>query len=244
MCGMRRFLWITGWGKWAARRGWRSNDRARGWCGRHGRLGGGEMMRAGRMLAQVDLRLIASRPDRRQPRHVRDASGARGQGPRWYSPTPASSIHSQLSRRGRLPHRPPEAPSGSTPSRRRAAHISRKTRLRRRRSRSPWSHGRTGDPHAPPRPKRRRRTRGPSVSPMVRAAIASLRDLAPRGSKTTPLRKAKGGRSAGRRRLVSCAARNRPRVHSSHVHSDLPHCRPAQELFAQAAKTTRQPSSA
>ncbi|HSS86351.1 MAG TPA: hypothetical protein VLL30_21560, partial [Reyranella sp.] len=47
-------------GKWAARRGWRGHvGPGQGWGGRHGGMGGGEMMRAGRMLAQGDLRLIA-----------------------------------------------------------------------------------------------------------------------------------------------------------------------------------------
>ena len=43
-------------GRWAGRRGWHGSS-GRGWSGRHG-SGGGDMMRAGRMLAQGDLRLI------------------------------------------------------------------------------------------------------------------------------------------------------------------------------------------
>jgi DNA-binding PadR family transcriptional regulator len=43
-------------GGWGARRGWRGHFGER-WGGRHGM--GGNMMRAGRMLAQGDLRLIA-----------------------------------------------------------------------------------------------------------------------------------------------------------------------------------------
>jgi DNA-binding PadR family transcriptional regulator len=76
-------------GKWAARRGWRGvGGQGGGWGGRHG-FGGGEMMRAGRMLAQGDLRLIALALIAEQPRHgyeiikvLEDKTAG------WYSPSP------------------------------------------------------------------------------------------------------------------------------------------------------------
>src|SRR5437667_12504981 len=72
--------------RWAAGRGWR--HRHGGWGGRHG-IGGGDMMRAGRMLAQGDLRLIALALIAEQPRHgyeiikvLEDKTAG------WYSPSP------------------------------------------------------------------------------------------------------------------------------------------------------------
>ena len=57
-------------GRWAGRRGWRGHfGPGKGWGGgRHG-MGGGDMVRAGRMLAQGDLRLIALALIAEQPRH-------------------------------------------------------------------------------------------------------------------------------------------------------------------------------
>ena len=76
-------------GHWAGGRRWRRHfggDFAGG--GRHG-MGGGEMMRAGRMLAQGDLRLIALALIAEQPRHgyeiikvLEDKTAG------WYSPSP------------------------------------------------------------------------------------------------------------------------------------------------------------
>jgi DNA-binding PadR family transcriptional regulator len=74
-------------GKWAARRGWRGHH-GHGWGGRHG-PGGGEMMRAGRMLAQGDLRLIALALIAEQPRHgyeIIKVLEEKTAG--WYSPSP------------------------------------------------------------------------------------------------------------------------------------------------------------
>src|SRR5882762_9677500 len=79
-------------GRWAARRGrraWRKHfGPGGGLGGRHGE-GGGEMMRAGRMLAQGDLRLIALALIAEQPRHgyeiiklLEDKTAG------WYSPSP------------------------------------------------------------------------------------------------------------------------------------------------------------
>ena len=79
-------------GKWAGRRGrraWRKHfGPGGGLGGRHGE-GGGEMMRAGRMLAQGDLRLIALALIAEQPRHgyeiiklLEDKTSG------WYSPSP------------------------------------------------------------------------------------------------------------------------------------------------------------
>jgi DNA-binding PadR family transcriptional regulator len=74
-------------GKWAAGR--RGRDRfGGGFGGRHG-LGGGDMWRARRMLAQGDLRLIALALIAEHPRHGYDIMKAldeRIEG--WYSPSP------------------------------------------------------------------------------------------------------------------------------------------------------------
>ena len=67
MFGMRHSCGSPFPGKWAAGRGWRGHYRS-GWGGRHG-MGGGNMMRVGRMLAQGDLRLIALALIAEQPRH-------------------------------------------------------------------------------------------------------------------------------------------------------------------------------
>jgi DNA-binding PadR family transcriptional regulator len=71
-------------GKWG-RHGWRGRHRH---GGRHG-MGGDDMMRAGRMLAQGDLRLIALALIAEQPRHgyeimkvLEDKTSG------WYSPSP------------------------------------------------------------------------------------------------------------------------------------------------------------
>src|SRR5438128_11216148 len=73
--------------RWAAGRGWRHRHGGHGWGGRHG-IGGGDMMRAGRMLAQGDLRLIALALIAEQPRHgyeiikvLEDKTAG------WYSPS-------------------------------------------------------------------------------------------------------------------------------------------------------------
>jgi DNA-binding PadR family transcriptional regulator len=77
-------------GKWAGRRGWRGHfGPGRGWGGRHGFGGGDEMMRAGRMLAQGDLRLIALALIADEPRHgyeIIKVLEERTAG--WYSPSP------------------------------------------------------------------------------------------------------------------------------------------------------------
>jgi DNA-binding PadR family transcriptional regulator len=74
-------------GKWAAGR--RGRDRfGGGFGGRHG-LGGGDMLRAGRMLAQGDLRLIALALIAEQPRHGYDIMKALDETTAgWYSPSP------------------------------------------------------------------------------------------------------------------------------------------------------------
>ena len=76
-------------GKWAARHGWRGHF---GGGGRHHKgddLGGGDFMRARRMLAHGDLRLIALALIAQQPRHgyeiikvLEDKTAG------WYSPSP------------------------------------------------------------------------------------------------------------------------------------------------------------
>src|SRR5215469_14333326 len=73
-------------GGWGARRGWRGHFGER-WGGRHGM--GGSMMRAGRMLAQGDLRLIALALIAEQPRHgyeIIKVLEEKTSG--WYSPSP------------------------------------------------------------------------------------------------------------------------------------------------------------
>ena len=77
-------------GLWAARRGWRGHfGPGKGGGGRHGLGGGGDMVRAGRMLAQGDVRLIALALIAEQPRHgyeiikvLEDKTAG------WYSPSP------------------------------------------------------------------------------------------------------------------------------------------------------------
>jgi len=73
--------------RWAAGRGWRRRH-GFGSGGRHG-LGGGDMVRAGRMLATGDLRLIALALIAEQPRHgyeIIKVLEEKTAG--WYSPSP------------------------------------------------------------------------------------------------------------------------------------------------------------
>jgi DNA-binding PadR family transcriptional regulator len=86
MFGMRHFEQHCG-GKWAIGRH-RHGRHGHGFGGRHG-IGGDDMMRAGRMLAQGDLRLIALALIAEQPRHgyeimkvLEDKTSG------WYSPSP------------------------------------------------------------------------------------------------------------------------------------------------------------
>src|SRR5919205_4048427 len=79
-CGPQARLWAGG-------RGWRRRYGG-GWGGGHG-LGGGDTIRAGRMLATGDLRLIALALIAEQPRHgyeiiklLEDKTAG------WYSPSP------------------------------------------------------------------------------------------------------------------------------------------------------------
>jgi DNA-binding PadR family transcriptional regulator len=89
MFGKRHHFGSPFEGKWAARRGWRGHfGPGEGLGRRHGR-GGGDMMRAGRMLAQGDLRLIALALIAEQPRHgyeiikvLEDKTAG------WYAPSP------------------------------------------------------------------------------------------------------------------------------------------------------------
>jgi DNA-binding PadR family transcriptional regulator len=74
-------------GRWAAGRG-RHRRHGFGFGGRHG-LGGGDMIRAGRMLATGDLRLIALALIAEQPRHgyeIIKVLEEKTSG--WYSPSP------------------------------------------------------------------------------------------------------------------------------------------------------------
>src|ERR1700732_1503636 len=86
MCGMRHWGPSRD-GMWAAVRhgGGRHGFR---WGGKHG-MGGGDMMRAGRMLAQGDLRLLALALIADQPRHgyeIIKVFEEKTAG--WYSPSP------------------------------------------------------------------------------------------------------------------------------------------------------------
>jgi len=84
MFGMRH--WAPGEGKWAAGR--HGRGRHGGWGGKHG-MGGGDMMRAGRMLAQGDLKLLALALIAEQPRHgyeIIKVLEEKTAG--WYSPSP------------------------------------------------------------------------------------------------------------------------------------------------------------
>src|SRR5258706_9697325 len=88
MFGTRHSWGCASGGMWAARRGWRGHfGHGPGWGGRHGM--GGNMMRAGRMLAQGDLRLIALALIAEQPRHgyeiIKLFEEKTGD---WYSPSP------------------------------------------------------------------------------------------------------------------------------------------------------------
>src|SRR5438309_2135644 len=88
MFGTRHSWGCASGGMWAARRGWRGHfGQGQGWGGRHGM--GGNMMRAGRMLAQGDLRLIALALIAQQPRHgyeIIKVLEEKTTG--WYSPSP------------------------------------------------------------------------------------------------------------------------------------------------------------
>src|SRR5215475_3316211 len=73
---------------WAGGRGWRRRGGGFGWGDRHG-IGGGDMVRAGRMLATGDVRLIALALIAEQPRHgyeIIKVLEDKTEG--WYSPSP------------------------------------------------------------------------------------------------------------------------------------------------------------
>jgi len=88
MFGMRHSRWEEREERFAAGRHWRRHGGSIGFGGRHG-MGGGDMIRAGRMLAQGDLRLLALALIAEQPRHgyeiikVLEEKTAD-----WYSPSP------------------------------------------------------------------------------------------------------------------------------------------------------------
>src|SRR5262249_38715348 len=89
MFGMRQHWGSPFEGRWAGRRGWRGHfGPGESFGGRHGR-GAGDRMRAGRMLAQGDLRLLALALIAEQPRHgyeiikvLEDKTAG------WYAPSP------------------------------------------------------------------------------------------------------------------------------------------------------------
>jgi DNA-binding PadR family transcriptional regulator len=90
MFGMRHGMRHGHEGRWAAGRHWRRHGGGFGWGGRHGMGDGdGDMVRAGRMLAQGDLRLIALALIAEQPRHgyeIIKVLEDKTEG--WYSPSP------------------------------------------------------------------------------------------------------------------------------------------------------------
>ena len=155
MFGMRHSCGSPHGGKWAARRGWRGHvGPGQGWGGRHGGMGGGEMMRAGRMLAQGDLRLIALALIAEQPRHgyeiiklLEDKTAG------WYSPSPGIVYPT-------LTYLEENRDFVDAVLERLGAMGERVTRMRRRAQ------------------SEEDERRGPSVSPMVRAAIENLREIA------------------------------------------------------------------
>ena len=72
----------------AGGRGWRHRHGGFGFGGRHG-MGGGDMIRAGRMLATGDLRLIALALIAEQPRHGYEIIKVlEEKTDNWYSPSP------------------------------------------------------------------------------------------------------------------------------------------------------------
>jgi len=79
----------SGWEeRWAAGRGWRRHG-GFGWGGGRHDMGGGDMIRAGRMLAQGDLRLIALALIAEEPRHgyeIIKVLEEKTAG--WYAPSP------------------------------------------------------------------------------------------------------------------------------------------------------------
>jgi len=151
-----------------------------GWGGRHG-MGGGDTMRAGRMLAQGDLRLIALALIAEQPRHgyeiiklLEDKTAG------WYSPSPGIVYPTltYLEEVGYLTAQPEGAKRLYTITPEGRAHLEenrdfvdavlerleamgeRVTRMRRRAE------------------SEEDERRGPGVSPLVRAAIDNLREVA------------------------------------------------------------------
>src|SRR6476659_1624893 len=166
-------------GKWGGGRGWRGHSGpGHGWGGRHG---GGNMMRAGRMLAQGDLRLIALALIAEQPRHgyeiikvLEDKTAG------WYSPSPGIVYPTltYLEEVGYLTAQPEGAKRLYTITTEGRAHLEenrdfvdavlerlgamgeRVTRMRRRAQ------------------SEEDERRGPGVSPLVRAAIDNLREVA------------------------------------------------------------------
>ena len=175
MFGMRH----CGGGRWGGGRGWRGHfGPGHGGGGRHG---GGNMMRAGRMLAQGDLRLIALALIAEQPRHgyeiikvLEDKTAG------WYSPSPGIVYPTltYLEEAGYLTAEVEGAKKRYAITEEGRAHLEenrdfvdavlerlgamgeRVTRMRRRAQ------------------SEEDERRGPSVSPMVRAAIENLREVA------------------------------------------------------------------
>jgi DNA-binding PadR family transcriptional regulator len=160
---------------------WGGHRHGGGRQGRGNDFGGGDMMRAGRMLAQGDLRLLALALIAEQPRHgyeiikvLEDKTAG------WYSPSPGIVYPTltYLEEVGYLTSQPEGAKRLYTITPEGRAHLEenrdfvdavlerlgamgeRVTRMRRR--------AQSEDDER----------RGPSVSPMVRAAIENLRDIA------------------------------------------------------------------
>jgi DNA-binding PadR family transcriptional regulator len=179
MFGMRHFQ-SHGEERWAAGRGWRRRHGGHGWGGRHG-LGGGDMVRAGRMLAQGDLRLIALALIAEQPRHGYEIIKVLEEKTEdWYSPSPgivyptltyleeAGYVTAQTEGAKKLYTITAEGRAHLDENRdfvdavleRLAAIGERASRMRRR-------FGGDDDDR-----------RGPRVSPLVRAAIDNLREVA------------------------------------------------------------------
>ena len=165
--------------------------------------GGGDMMRAGRMLAQGDLRLIALALIAEQPRHgyeIIKVLEEKTAG--WYSPSPGivyptltyleEAGYVTAGDRGRkeaLHHHY----GGPRPSRR-------EPRFRRRRAGASGRHRRARGAHAPALRRRGRRSPRPQdLAAGARSDRESARGRGQAASRTTP-RPSQAGRGAGARR--------------------------------------------
>src|SRR5258708_12452091 len=101
--------------RWAGGRHWRRHGGGVGFGGRHG-MGGGDVLRAGRMLVQGDLRLLALALIAERPRHgyeiikVLEEKTAGSYSPRPGNVSPPPTHLQQV------PYRPPQTEPPNNPS--------------------------------------------------------------------------------------------------------------------------------